>query len=622
MKYFAVFFGQNGTCIPETTLRAFETLPKSRGLRFRWHSFGHAAVLIAWDDDYDLPTVVGDREALVVGLVRLDNRAELEMSAGARAKGMSDLELVLRVFANHGAKYVPKFLGDFGFVVWKRASPWALAACDAFALKKLYYIQQQGLIAFASRAEALAVEERYEPQYFAELVAQACPAPGLSPYTGVHPVPPGSIVHVEHGRLITSRYWTPHAYTPQPALANAEQEAAERCRQLLTEAVRLRLGNNGDTWAQLSGGMDSSSVVSIAQWLRERGDIPHGLGGTVTFVDRQSADADERAYSNTVVDRWPLRNETIVDPPLWYDEEYPIPLTDLPRMDYPFHPRDQRCCAIVRRGGGRVMLTGVGGDELFTGFMYFFADWVAQGRLWAATREVVRRAAIGRVSFWWLIYENVLLPLLPRIIRNRLVRAGGHVPAWVPRATAERYELRNATYAAAYYGGRWGHKFEHAVHIAMDGLGRSNGPGVVGDALELRHPFLYRPLVEFALQLPPELCVRPHQRKWVLREAMRGILPDTVRTRVGKGSPAELFAWSLTALRPLLQPLLQEPILADLGAVEPGQLRAAFDTIPQQPRNIDQRHASLYTTLALETWLQVRAGRWPRGSRRSITATT
>jgi asparagine synthetase B (glutamine-hydrolysing) len=135
---------------------------------------------------------------------------------------------------------------------------------------------------------------------------------------------------------------------------------------------------------------------------------------------------------------------------------------------------------------------------------------------------------------------------------------------------------------------------------------------VVEDALDVRHPFLYRPLVEFALRLPPALCIRPHQHKWVLREAMRDILPEVVRTRIGKGSPIDVGVWSFSALRSALEPLVRESILADLGIVDAVKLRRALDETPREAYSITQQHISVFATLAVEAWLQARSGRWPR----------
>jgi asparagine synthase (glutamine-hydrolysing) len=144
-------------------------------------------------------------------------------------------------------------------------------------------------------------------------------------------------------------------------------------------------------------------------------------------------------------------------------------------------------------------------------------------------------------------------------------------------------------------------------------VNRTIGYVVLEDRLDVRHPFLYRPLVEFALSLPPEMLVRPYARKWLLREAMRGIVPEVVRTRIGKGSASERYAWSLSAQRQLLEPLVRESMLADLGVVSRADLRAAFDDAPYQPGRKGDPHTALEGVLAIEAWLQMRAGRWPRG---------
>jgi hypothetical protein len=109
----------------------------------------------------------------------------------------------------------------------------------------------------------------------------------------------------------------------------------------------------------------------------------------------------------------------------------------------------------------------------------------------------------------------------------------------------------------------------------------------------------------------------------LLREAMRGIVPDAVRRRIGKGTTADVCAWSLTAQRSLLEPLAKDSILAELGVIDQAKLSKAFDTVPHQPHRRDELHATLLTTLIIEAWLQIRSGRWPRGEcRRTSLATT
>ena len=206
---------------------------------------------------------------------------------------------------------------------------------------------------------------------------------------------------------------------------------------------------------------------------------------------------------------------------------------------------------------------------------------------------------------------GTLLPLLPRAVQHHLVRDEGQMPPWVLRSARRQYGLQTQTFVAANYAGPVGGKYHHSVAETVSAVASNMEYGVIGDELDVRHPFLHRPLVEFALRLPPELCARPQARKWILREAMRGILPEAVRTRIGKGTPIELYASSLTTHRGLLEPLVGQPILADLGLIDAAKLRTAFYSAPQQPHRREDPHGAVQSTLAIEAWLQIRSGRWP-----------
>ena len=613
MRYFTCLLDVDGRGISSSVRRGFESLPRSRRLGFRWESFPQALVLTAGDGNNAEPLVATSPRGMAVGTVRLDNRAEIARLAGSVEEELGDLDLVLRLVLQHGTAYFPQLLGDFAFVVWQPATRSAVAACDPFRIRKLYYTRRHGLLAFASRGEALAWDGQYDAQFLAEWAAGGPASPGLSAYSGVTALPAGTVAVLEHARLTARQFWSLEEAAAHSAPPASETEAVETLRSLLIDAVRVRTGGNGDTWSQLSGGVDSSSVVSVTQWLAERGTIPHGLAGTATYVDRQGTAADEREFSNAIAAHWRLRNEAIVDPPIWYDERHTLPAVDEPRIDFMLYPREQQLADIVCAAGGRVLLTGQGSDEFLSGNMFFFADWVARGHIGAAVREMMRRAAIGRVSFWDLAYRNAITPLLPAALRRSLGPEVTRLPPWMHPDTVRRFGLRDRAIEMMLYAGAVGDKYRHAVVQSLATVSRTIGYVVLEDRLEVRHPFLYRPLVEFALTLPPELVVRPHARKWVLREAMRGIVPELVRTRIGKGSVSERYAWSLAAQRQLFEPLVRDSMLADLGVVNPAGLRAAFDAAPYQAGGKDEPHSALQGVLAIEAWLQMRAGRWPRG---------
>ncbi|HKI82186.1 MAG TPA: asparagine synthase-related protein, partial [Pseudodesulfovibrio sp.] len=120
-------------------------------------------------------------------------------------------------------------------------------------------------------------------------------------------------------------------------------------------------------------------------------------------------------------------------------------------------------------------------------------------------------------------------------------------------------------------------------------------------------PFLHRPLVELALQLPVSLRMRPGAKKWILRESLRDVLPEAIRTRPGKGGIGGRVAWSFHHERRLLRGLILDSHLADLGCVDRQALASAFDHAASgQTSSV----VHLMFTLALETWLAVRSGWW------------
>ncbi|MGH7514131.1 MAG: asparagine synthase-related protein [Gemmatimonadales bacterium] len=615
MKPFACVLDETGRGISDLSRRSFEATARQRGLSLHWRSFGRAAVLSASDEPNGAPMIVVQDNRMAVGVARVDNRPVLERQAGSDSACLSDLELILRVLNRCGDKSIEAVLGDFAFVAWDSSTLSAVAACDAMSIRKIYYTRRDGLLAFADRAETLAQGDRYDVQYLAERLSTAESDQEHTVYEGVRAVPAATLISFNAGSSVRHRYWSPEQIEPFPAPGLGAQEAATTLRELLLEAVKCRLGGPGETWSQLSGGLDSASVVGVAQWLAQTEAGDEGLSGTVTYVDLQGTPSDERSFAGLVVQRWGLRNEVILDPRIWTDEHFEVPRLDQPRGTFMHFPREYRLHEIVSRAGGRVLLTGQGPDEYLRGNMFFFADWIARGHPLAAVKEMVRRAAIGRVSFWQLAYLNAVVPLLPDAFRRWRGPEVTRLPPWLSRSVIQKFELHKRGFELRLYSGPLGGKYRTSLDKGVDALQRTIGHLVLDDHLDVRHPFLDRRLIEFGLRLPPDLVVQPYAGKWLLREAMRGLVPEEVRVRVGKGSMGQLYAWSFSRQRHLLEPLVENPILADLGVVDGKALKQAFLEIPQQPQRTDEPHTNLQHVLAMEAWLQIRAGRWPREPR-------
>ena len=559
------------------------------------------------------PAIVRSGPVTVVGVARIDNRADMLAWLGDVDRSLSDLALAGEVALRRGVSGVARLLGDFAFVVWEADTRTLIAARDTFGVKQLYYATPSpGVVTFSSRAELLAQGDDYNMEYLAAWISYCGALPGLTVFRGVHALPAASVLRWNRMAPVVSRYWNPFDAQARDQVPMSDDEQCDAFRGLLVDAVRDRLSNAGTTWSHLSGGLDSSSVVSTAQWLVERGTIPRGLSGTITFVDPIDSAANERMYSDAVVDRYQLPNVQI---PHQLDRHELLanpPLCDQPQSaSYGIAVREGHVAETLKRMAASVLLTGLGGDNLVLGTMFFFADWIATGHIAQAVREMAHRSAVGRVSFWELVWQNAVMPLIPNGIRARLVsRPELTVPDWVSRSLVRRYELRRRTGVQPVYGARRGAAFAHAQASMVESIPLGLADGEVGEVVDIRHPYLHRPLVELTLRLAPEMCVRPYAHKWILREATRGMLPELVRTRVGKSNGGGLTSWSLAHEQRVVEALLRDSILADLGLIDVHRIRSAVGSARRGGHHEESVSARVQLTLDVELWLQVRAGRW------------
>jgi hypothetical protein len=152
-----------------------------------------------------------------------------------------------------------------------------------------------------------------------------------------------------------------------------------------------------------------------------------------------------------------------------------------------------------------------------------------------------------------------------------------------------------------------GRKYETLTAQQVDGLATSLYPTLFDDALAIRHPFLHRPVLEFLLRLPATLKAQPRASKYVLRESMRNIIPERVRSRTTKGGAGARLYWSLSQEHETVQRLTADPLLAQMGIVDPRALRHA---VRKAQRGVGGKYVPLLDVLALETWLRVNAGLW------------
>jgi asparagine synthase (glutamine-hydrolysing) len=552
------------------------------------------------------PLVAQWRQLSAVGDVRLDNRAEIaRLSDQPVPATATDLDVVLRAIDARGEKVIPALLGDFAFVLFDARAFKLLAVRDAFGVKPLYYRIVRDQLLFASRMDLLAANE-YDLDHIADLLTGLVAPHDRTIWSNVRPIPAGGYL-LQRGTVSEGRrFWSPDSFTPEAA--QADQSA--RFMELFRDAVRVRMASADVTWSQLSGGLDSSSVVAVASSL----NASDALAGTVTIVD-SLGNGDERKYADAIVRRFGLRNEQVRDYWAWQDDGEAPPETEGPRPLYPFYARDRRMADVVRKSGGRVMLSGFGSDHYLTGHLNYITDLAGKGRLSAAVREIARWSVMTRQSFWSLLREQVVSPLSPLHARKAMRRSA--LPSWLDTRFAQNQSVADRVAVTRARGERAGQLFASRTARDLRSIPMWVDRWPFGDDVEVRYPFLYRPLVEASLRMPVSQRIRPEGTKWVLREAMRGLLPEEVRRRTGKGTIDTRIVWSLQRERHRIDELLRDPILAQLGCVDVAQLRR---TVESARRGTERNLVFLMCALSLETWLSVRAGRWTASASASATA--
>ena len=502
---------------------------------------------------------------VAVGQVRLDNRKELLGHTGGAADGRSDLAVFLEAFADGSIRTMREPVGEFAVVIYNSATKTLVAARDAIGMRTLFYSEQHDVLLLASHSGLLNRTDRFDLEFIADFLVKAY-SPDRSVWRDCQPLRPGRLLTYRTG-LVETRFWRADEFD---LARNPVDEAgkAEEFRHLCARGVAGALQPQDKTWVLLSGGVDSAAVVAAARLTetRERGE-PGSISGSLTWADTLSI-GDDGGMAALTARHFQLPNEQVRDFGGWCDDSCSAaPVTDEPGLAYPFFARDAHTARLLRGHDVTAVLTGIGPDHLLSSNRLHVLDLLCSGKVGDAVTDVASNAVATRQSFWRALYFECMVPMLPWQVDRHHARAGV-LPAWITRSFTRQMDMTRRLPMCALHRAPVGHKYRAALALAIENLGRAVAPGHYGplsEAVDIRHPLLYRPLIEFCLRLPPELRARPAQSKWLLRQAFRGLLPDAVSRRTQKGAVDGRIVWSLTRESERLTALVRHSVLADLG---------------------------------------------------------
>lgn len=538
--------------------------------------------------------------AWICGEGRLDDRD------AAVPDGTSDLERLLHAYVASGLEGMTRLNGSYGVVVWDERTHSLHAVRDPLGVSPLYYRLRNGMIAVGDRTERLSPEGELDRHFISAFIATGESPPGHTVWRHVEVVPTGTVLTWHRSRLTRYSYWSAEAFM-QSARVTLDPEAPSRFRALVKNAVSRQLDDECRTWAHLSGGHDSSTVVSTAAALG-RAEGAKRLGGTVTLVDSIGS-GDESFYVDAVLRAYPLRNERIRDMWPWQDDGLPPPVTSDPTRDFPFYARDRECSGRMRSYGATAVLSGIGPD-LYLPFTDLRAsDMLWSGQVGAGVRFMFDWAVAQDVSFWATLRKNACAPLVPRKLRSWYHGRRIFAPEWLRPEFAREHGFAEHLVRRHVHLARPGHLLASLVADRLQGVASSLQGWMAGEGVEVRHPLMYRPLVEEALQLAHSEFADAAPKR-VLRLAMEGIVPQPVLGRRSKGSlMLPRACWAFRRERARLEEVLRRSVLADLGVIEPALVLETIDRAASGRIGDDALH--VYCALSMETWLLTRADRYP-----------
>jgi asparagine synthase (glutamine-hydrolysing) len=467
-------------------------------------------------------------------------RRELQ-GAGRSFRTSGDTEVVLQAWAEWGRGALHRFVGMWAFALLDLDRQEIVLCRDRFGIKPLFHAAHGGRLLFASEIKGLlAGMPTPDPNEdsVATFLVSAADTRAHTFFAGIERVPPGHLLTVPladpHAARVT-RYWS----VPDGPGAG-DPDAAERFAELFRTSIRLHTRSDVPVGTCLSGGLDSSAIVCTADDLRRHGELGSTYRHRAFGYVPPDASVSERPWMDTVIERTGVEFVEVRPSP----ERFTSVLDDVVRaQDEPFGSTSIAAQWFVfeaaRQAGIKVMLDGQGADEVLGGYHGYLATvaagMVADGRALAYARLALdHRRRLGT----WPVPAAMAATLLPGPLRGlavRLAEADNAPAASIPGVADTMYSgLRGAVDASDPLPTDMQALLRHQVAAALPSLLRYEDRNSMAHSIEARVPFLDHRLVEYAFALPADAKVRGADTKRLLRDAMKGTLPEPIRTRRDK----------------------------------------------------------------------------------------
>jgi asparagine synthase (glutamine-hydrolysing) len=537
----------------------------------------------------------------------------------------TDTEVLVNAYAEWGDECVDRLDGMFAFAVWDSARARLFCARDRFGIKPFYYATTDGYFAFASEIKALAALPECrrgadDEAVIGFLAHGNCDYAERTLFRDIHALPAAHTLTVDvHGGMRGRRYW---ALATEPAPNRDDQNDIQRLRDSLVSSVRSHLISDVRVGSCLSGGLDSSTLVSVIGELRRRDPAAtEAIGDRLyTFTScYDDASIDERAYALEVADSVGANAQLVFPSASDFWSELPRIAwhQDMPFGSFSFYAQ-WRVMRAARDAGVKVLIDGQGGDEVFGGYAKFryaqLLSLLKRGHVGKFTREM---AGMFRQRDPYLLDIRAGYRYLPSPMR-RVLNVDSALQGIVRRdwqhavandSTPATRWWRYARQSGHHNGNGAGWTFMQRMQVdditvdTLPQLLRMEDRSSMAFSLEARVPLLDHRLVQSAVSLPDDLKVNGGFSKYAVREAMRGILPERVRKRTTKlGFAAPDRRWLADDLHTSVADLVNNDLRCQ-RYVDVHALRR-WHRSPHARRANAASFLGLFRIVSLEAWMR------------------
>jgi asparagine synthase (glutamine-hydrolysing) len=537
------------------------------------------------------------------------DRGSIQSIVSTENELFSDSGCIAAHYETVGGRFCEGLYGDYAVAVWDERCRTLFLARDPFGMRPLYYYIDATKIIWSSEIEPLiAITSRSEiDEEFVAGYLTLTERWGRTPYRSISSVPPGHLVTISEGKTIVTRYWEPNPNSSILYKSDAEYE--EHFRTIFERSVALRLDCEGPVLAELSGGLDSSSIVCVADNLIRRGAVCCRGVETVSFAYDGSPDSDERKFI-TLIEEYRGKNTTYIRDDSILDCSSKSGTYAIPNPQQLFSETMSGEMAVLEKTGARVLLSGHGGDHVTMNDGSIFplvADSVVSGRILEAIRTVRSFGKTIDDTYAEILWSSAIWPLLPLKMKAWRPLKDRVIPSWINREFSKRTQaqlrkiarLESTSYTLP--SKQYRHRLlVNAISLIQSGYHRERG------CVDVACPFLDRDLVTFLISIPPSQLFRPSETRSLHRRAMNGLLPEKIRKRRSKKGPDAPLYNAMWREWGRLRELFSDALLFQYGFVD----RDLFgETMSKARFGMASDFPPLLRAISLELWLRQKTAR-------------